>query len=358
MTIAYPLDALGWDESFARAFEPFAAEGLEPARVALEYNYLFRVFSARGEFIAEAAGRLKHKATKRSELPAVGDWVAIRQAPGEDRATMQAVLPRRSRFSRKVAGTKTDEQIVAANVDRALIVMALDNDFSPRRIERYLVLAWEGGVEPSVVLNKADLCPDVEARVREVEAAAADVPIHVTSFKTGQGMDALRAYFERGKTLALLGSSGVGKSTFVNRVLGTDVLPTQEVRASDATGRHTTRHRQLIVLPEGGLIIDTPGLRELQLWEGAESIDEVFHDIEAIAEHCRFRDCRHSTEPRCAVKQAVADGTLPAERLENYQKLQREFDQFAVRHDKALQSEQNKRNRPLHRIMRDLKPRE
>jgi ribosome biogenesis GTPase len=351
------LVALGWDEFFAQQFAPFAAEGLEPARLSLEYNYLYRVLARRGEFIAEAAGRLKHEATARSELPAVGDWVAIRQAAGEERATIQAVLQRRSRFSRKVAGSRTNEQIVAANVDRALVMMALDNDFSPRRVERYLVLAWEGGVEPSVVLNKADLCPDVDARVREVEAAAAGVPIHVTSFKTGQGIDALRTYFERGKTLALLGSSGVGKSTFVNRVLGAELLPTREVRASDATGRHTTRHRQLIVLPQGGLIIDTPGLRELQLWEGSESVDEVFHDIEALAEECRFRDCGHNAEPGCAVKQAVAEGTLPAGRLENYHKLQRELAQFEARHDKALQSQQNKRNRALHRRVRDFKPR-
>ena len=352
------LEALGWDVTFADAFVSHAASGHEPARVSLEYNYLYRVLTPRGDFIAENAGRLKHDTLHRSELPAVGDWVAIKPAPGETRATIHAVLPRRSRFSRKVAGSRTDEQVVAANIDRALVVMGLDNDFNPRRLERYLVLAWEGGVEPAVVLNKADLCPDVETYVHQTAAVAPEVPIHVTSFKSGAGVDALRVYFQHGKTLALLGSSGVGKTTFVNRVLGAELHDTQEVRVRDARGRHTTRHRQLIILPDGGLIIDTPGLRELQLWEGSESIEDVFHDIDALVEGCRFRDCRHQTEPGCAVKEAVADGRLAAARLENYHKLQRELEQFEVRHDKALQSELNRRNRALHRIMRNLKHRE
>ena len=349
---------LGFDDTFARAFAEvasgFSRKGvdLQPARVAIEFNQIFRVYLAGGELDAVTAGRLKHRAASRAELPAVGDWVALRRRPDEDRGAIVAVLPRQSKFSRRMAGQVTDEQVVAANVDVIFITMALDADYSTRRLERYLLLAYESGAAPVVILTKPDLATDLPAQVAAVAAIAGDRPLHVLKPKAGEGVDALRAYLARGRTGALLGSSGVGKSTIINRLIGEDVRKTREVREADSKGRHTTTHRELVILPGGGLIIDTPGMRELQLWDANDAVREAFDDIEALAGGCHFTDCRHRDEPRCAVKAAVAEGALPAERLDSYLKLQEELAFLAEQQDEKAMLERKRQGKVLGRALK------
>jgi ribosome biogenesis GTPase / thiamine phosphate phosphatase len=340
------LDDLGWDEPLAAAFEPWRArEDHLPARVAVEFNHLYRVYVDGAEVEAVVSGRLKHHAESRGELPAVGDWVVVRKRLDEDIASIVHVLPRRSRFSRKVAGGVTEEQVVAANVDVVFLVMALDADFSQRRLERYLLVARESGADPVVLLTKPDLGADLPARMAEVATVAGLLPVHVLNPRSGEGTDALRAYVGRGRTCALLGSSGVGKSTIVNRLVGADVQKTRAVRAADSKGRHTTTHRELVPVPGGGLLLDTPGMRELQLWAAENAVVASFDDVERHAGACRFSDCRHRDEPRCAVKAAVAEGVLPADRLESYLKLQDELAHLARQQDQRALLEEKRRGR-------------
>jgi ribosome biogenesis GTPase len=340
------LEPLGWDDTLERAYEAWTGkQDIQPGRVLIEFNYIYRVWSPQGETEAVLAGRLKHRATSRGELPAVGDWVAIRKRPDEDRGAIVGVLPRRSRFSRRMAGRVTDEQVVAANVDVVFLVMALDPDFSLRRLERYLLLARESGASPVVLLTKPDLCADVDGRVAEVSVIGGGVPVHVVSPKLNVGVDRLVDYLPPGRTGALLGSSGVGKSTIINRLVGRDVQKTKEVRESDSTGRHATSHRELVFLPHGGFIIDTPGMRELQLWDVGEAFTETFDDIEALAADCHFGNCRHRDEPRCAVKAAVDDGRVTQERLYSYLKLQDELSHLARQQDERAQLEQKRRGK-------------
>jgi ribosome biogenesis GTPase len=340
------LDELGWDDSMAAAYEPWSARADHvPARVAVEFNHMYRVYVDGAEVEAVVSGRLKHHAESRGELPAVGDWVVARKRPEEDRASIVHVLPRRSRFSRKVAGSVTDEQVVAANVDVVFLVMSLDHDFSPRRLERYILLARESGAAPVVLLTKPDLSDDVPARVAEVAVVAGGLPVHILNPRTGEGAETLRAYVGRGRTCGLLGSSGVGKSTIVNRLVGADVQKTRAVREADSKGRHTTTHRELVPVPGGGLLLDTPGMRELQLWAGGDAVDASFDDVERHASGCHFGDCRHRDEPRCAVKAAVTAGVLSAERLESYLKLQDELAHLARQQDQRAQLEEKRRGR-------------
>ena len=317
------LEGLGWTPRFAAAFEPHRADGVAPARVSLEHTHIYRVISPDGEGLARVSGRLRHAASGRADFPAVGDWVVVEAAAGGD-ARIRAVLPRATHFSRRAAGNPTEEQIVAANIDVVFLVSGLDHDFNPRRIERYLVTAWESGATPVIVLNKADLVEDAAAFVADVSALAPGVPVHAVSARRPESMSALRGHLGPGRTAALLGSSGVGKSSIANALIGEELLRTREVRESDSRGRHTTTGRQLVVLPGGGILIDTPGMRELQLWDTGEAVAGAFSDVESIGDGCRFRDCRHAGEPGCAVVAAVAAGMLPAERLESYRKLQGE----------------------------------
>ena len=340
------LESLGWDRTLETAFQAWAGKSdVQPGRILIEFNYICRVWCEGGEIEAVRSGRLSHRATSRSELPVVGDWVVVRKRPDEDRGAIVAVLPRRSWFSRRMAGQVTDEQVVAANVDVVFIVMALDNDFSLRRLERYLLLARESGATPVVLLTKPDVCDDVPARVAEVTVVTGDAPVHVISPKLDQGLDKVVEYLPAGKSGALLGSSGVGKSTIINRLVGRDVQKTRDIRASDSKGRHTTTHRELVFLPNGGFMIDTPGMRELQLWDVRDAVSETFDDIEALASDCRFTDCRHRDEPRCAVKAAVEEGKLSAARLESYQKLQDELGYLARQQDERAQLEEKRRNK-------------
>jgi ribosome biogenesis GTPase len=348
------LQALGWDEGFEAAYRPFAAEGLVPARVTLEHQHIYTVHTGQADLLATVAGGLRHRITARREFPAVGDWVVLRAPEAGRRAVIQAVLPRRSKFSRKVAGDETDEQIVAANIDTVFLMMGLDADFSLRRMERYVATAHDGGAAPVVVLNKADLCDDVPARVAEVEAAAAGAPVLAVSTKLDAQLAAVRPHLVPGRTIALLGSSGVGKSTLVNRLVGHDLQRTRAVRESDHKGRHTTTRRQLIVLPGGSLLIDTPGLRELQLWDVGDGLGAAFDDIEALAPGCRFRDCRHDAEPGCAVKQAVAEGRLEERRHRSYLDLRREQDALAVKQDERAGLEQKRQGKILGRAIKNF----
>ena len=348
------LTDLGWNDAMARAFAQWAAQpDIQPGRVAIEFNYLYRVFVESGEIETVLSGRIKHHATSRGEMPAVGDWVAVRLRPGHDRGAIVGILPRHGRFSRRMAGNVTGEQVVAANVDVVFVVMGLDPDYNLRRLERYLLLARESGAAPVILLTKPDLTNDAAMKAADVRALAGDVPIHVLSPKFNEGLDQVAGYLTRGRTGALLGSSGVGKTTIINRLIGTDLRKTREVREADSRGRHTTSHRELVMLPNGGLIIDTPGMRELQLWDVGGAVSETFEDIVALAAHCRFSDCRHREEPGCAVKGAVADGQLASSRLESYLKLRDELTELASKQDERAELEEKRRSsRPQSRSRR------
>jgi ribosome biogenesis GTPase / thiamine phosphate phosphatase len=345
----------GWTVAWEEAFLPLAEQGLHPGRVILEHTHIYRLATRDGERLAQVSGRFRHAAGGRQDFPAVGDWVGYRLDAGGERARIHAVLPRRSHFSRKAAGAPTDEQVVAANIDTVFIVMGCDGDFNLRRLERYLVLAWESGASPAVLLNKADLAPDASEKKGAAERQAPGVPVHLTSARRGDGLAELATYLIPGRTIALLGSSGVGKSSVINRLVGADVLAVAEVRESDSRGRHTTRHRQLVLLPGGAMVIDTPGMRELQLWDTAQGMEETFDDLLALAGECRFRDCRHRAEPGCAVRAAIEAGAFPAQRLDHYLKLQDERAQLEARQDERAQQDAKRRSKILSRAIKQVK---
>jgi ribosome biogenesis GTPase len=329
------LERFGWSSFFESRFVSLFPQGLVAARVVREERESLLVVTEEGERAAEPAGRLRHRAASRVDLPAVGDWVAVRVTDGAGPALVEAVVPRRNGIVRKAAGGAARPQILAANVDTLLVAMGLDADFNPRRLERYVALAWESEAQPLVVLTKADACPDVPARAADAGAAASGAAVVAVSAVTGAGLDTLAMHLTPGRTVALVGMSGVGKSTLVNRFLGAGGIlqSVRDVRACDGRGRHATTRRDLFLLPSGALLVDTPGMRELALWDGGG--DAGFPDVAAHAGGCRFRDCAHEDEPGCAVRAATESGRLDAGRLESWRKLRKEQAWLARRLDEG-----------------------
>jgi ribosome biogenesis GTPase len=334
----YSLSQLGWDSFFEEQFKQVKIPNSIPARIASESRDLYKVYSEHGELAAKISGKMRYLAGEEGQLPAVGDWVVIVPQVNEKSAIIHAMIPRKSRFSRKVAGEETKEQVVAANVDTVFIVSGLDGgrNLNLRRIERYLTLAWNSGASPVIVLNKTDLCPDLKASIDSVETVAMGVPVHALSARERSGLDELAQYLKNGKTAAFLGSSGVGKSSIINALIGAEIQDTGDVRDDDKTGRHTTTRRELILLPEGGMVIDTPGMREIQMWAGEDDLEGAFPDIVTIAERCYYNDCAHDGEPGCAVRDAIESGDLEPARFESFKKLQNELVYLAAREDNSV----------------------
>ena len=347
---------LGWNTYFQECFSEFASQSYLPARVALGQKQHYHLLSEEGEFQAEVSGKFRHDAMHNSDFPVVGDWVAI--LPHDDaRAIIHALLPRRSKISRQEAGRATREQMIAANVDTVFIVTALDGyrGVNIPRIERYLTQVYNTGATPVILLNKADTCPDAELYVQEVEAVAYGVPVHAISAKEEQGIDPLLAYARPGETVALIGTSGVGKSTLINCLAGEERQRVFHISDSTGKGFHTTTHRELIVLPGGGMLIDNPGMRELQLWGEEQDVGGAFGDIEELAEGCRFSDCLHQNEPGCAVLEALDEGELDEGRYQQYLKLRKELQFLEKRRDNSVEQVQRQRGKRFQKMVRQMK---
>ncbi len=342
------LTAYGWNEEWQQtlAAQEKPPRECSPARVVAQFSHSYNIMTPSGIHSAAVTGKFEFLAAKRGDYPAVGDWVLAEPLPGENRSVIHAVLPRRSAMVRKVAGAVIEDQIVGANLDYLFIVTALNQDFNLRKIERYMIAAWESGASPVVLLTKSDLCPEPDDFAAQVEDAAPGVPVHCVSALTGLGKEALEAYMRSGVTIAVTGSSGVGKSTLLNWLAGQSLQLTQGIREDDARGRHTTTHRELFLLDNGALVMDTPGMRELQLWDAQEGWQQAFSDIEQFAESCRFRDCRHESEAGCAVLEALNSGELDAKRFANYRKTEKELAHLARKERSSAAKAGSKGKRP------------
>ncbi len=324
---------LGWNQEFESKFNQINnKEDYQVARVAVEYKGIYKLYTETGEVLGEITGKMRYD----NKFPVVGDWVVVDLQIGGERSIIHDILPRNSKFSRNKAGSKTQEQIVVSNIDTVFIVTSLNQDFNLRRIERYLTITWDSGANPVIILNKADLCDDIEVKKNGVESIAFGVPIHVIAALENEGIDQLKRYFKKGETVALLGSSGVGKSTLINSILDEEKMKVNNIREDDGKGRHTTTHREMILLEEGGIIIDTPGMREIQLWDVSEGLSNSFSDIEKLAQNCYFNDCQHDSEPKCAVKNAIKEGIITEKRFNSYKKLQREMKYMEIKKERGV----------------------
>ncbi|MBU8542618.1 MULTISPECIES: ribosome small subunit-dependent GTPase A [Roseomonadaceae] len=348
------IEHYGWSDTWRQAFEPHDRAGHIPGRIIVQQREAHMVLTDKGTLSARISGRLRHEA-REAGLPTAGDWVALSAKANDGTATIHAILPRRTAFVRRAADSLQTLQVIAANIDVVFVVTSMNADLNPRRLERFLAAAWQSGARPVVVLTKADLCAEPEAQAAEIAALAAGCPVLVVSVRQGLGMDGLMAQIAPGETCALIGSSGVGKSTLVNALLGEERMATQEIRAADARGRHTTSNRQLILLPGGGLILDTPGIREVGLIDADEGLSTVFDDIEALARNCRFSDCGHGNEPGCAVRAALEDGRLDAQRWAHFQKLSAELAALGVTRDRMAQEMEHRRQAAQQRAYRSTK---
>ncbi len=350
------LTTLGWNAETAAALAALCQPDWRPARVVSEDKHSVTLVGDDGDRMGIIPGRLLHRSRSHADLPKVGDWVAASHVPGERKSVIEAVLPRRTKLARKVTGRESEEQVVAANVDVVFVVQAMDNTFNARRLERFLVMVHEGGSRPVVLLNKADLCADPDRLVEQAQKAAGSGTVLVLSAKTRRGLGQLRALLQPAHTVCFVGSSGVGKSSLINRLYGETILDTLEVREGDSKGRHTTTWRELIPLPGGALVIDTPGMREFHLWRVDEGLLGTFPDIAELADGCHFHNCTHAHETDCAVKGAVAEGLLDRKRYESFLKLQRE--QAAVRteenrHQQRVEQRRARQSRLRHGLEED-----
>lgn len=346
------LEAWGWTAREEALFRPHTQVGRLPGRVLAEHRGSYVVATDRGELSAAVSGRFRYDAASTQDYPTVGDWVVVEQSDDGDSTVIQRVLPRATQFARPGRGDVANAQVIAANVDVVLLVSGLDHDFNVRRLERYVALAWASGAEPVIVLNKADVCDDVAGRIADATLVAPGVSVRVISALERQGLESLTPLLLPGKTVALLGSSGVGKSTVVNALLGYERQETGAVRADDQRGRHTTTSRELLLMPGGALLIDSPGMRSVGMWEIEPGLADAFADIDHIAADCRFSDCTHEGEPGCAVLSAIADGSLPRERFESRQKLARESAAHAARVDPVARTAHRKRWTAIHKSVR------
>ncbi|HEY1469431.1 MAG TPA: ribosome small subunit-dependent GTPase A [Candidatus Acidoferrum sp.] len=347
------LQQLGWNGFFEAEWNSRDRGGEQATRVIAEQRGMWHVAGEFGEAAAEASGKLRARAEEGDNWPAVGDWMSVEGNPRTGFA-INEVLPRRTAMVRKMTGKRLEQQVLAANIDVAFLVMALDNDYNPRRMERYLAQVWDCGARPVILLNKMDLCAEADARVEEIERAAMGAPVSAVSAATGEGMSGLESQLKRGETAVLLGSSGVGKSSLVNRLLGSELQRVHEVRQHDGRGRHTTTQRQLLFTSSGAMIIDTPGLRELQLWDAQQGLEQAFAEIEELGGVCKFRDCTHRGEPGCAVEVAIQEGRVERDRLESHRKLQRELDFLKRKIDAGARQKEKQRIKTLHRAARDF----
>lgn len=348
------IEQYGWTDALQLAFEPHARAGYVPGRIVVQRREAQLVATDAGTLSARLSGRLRHEA-REAGYPAAGDWVALSVKAGEGTATMHAVLPRRTAFVRRAADSVQTLQVIAANIDVVFVVSSMNADLNPRRLERFLAAAWQSGARPVLVLTKSDLSENPEGQAAEIAAMASSCPVVVVSVRQGIGLDNLMEHILPGETCVLIGSSGVGKSTLVNALLGEERMATQGIREADARGRHTTSYRQLVLLPAGGLLLDTPGIREVGLIDADEGLNAVFDDIEELARNCRFRDCTHGSEPGCAVRGALEDGTLDPSRWAHFQKLSQEMAASAQTKDRAMQEAGRRRLAAQQRAYRSSK---
>ena len=325
------LETIGWDLFFKKEFDQYQIQGFIPGRITQIQRKNCIALTELGEIKVKISGKFRFANSEKEAFPVVGDWVAIKKDPKDVMGVIQTVLPRKSKFSRKVSGKAIEEQIIAANVDIVWIVSSMDNDFNIQRIERYITLVSESGAKPVIILNKSDLCKDIDKKIEEVRKISQSVPIHTLSAELNQGLDILRQYMIKGKTIALLGSSGVGKSTIINKLLCIDRQKVGPVRKSDGKGKHITTYREMIMLPNGGMIMDNPGMKEIQLWYKGDN-SNAFEDIEELSHSCKFKNCGHESEPGCAVKDALAKGTLDVRRYEHYLKLRKEIESRPIKY--------------------------